>query len=96
MGAPFVAVAKQNKNLPVVRSFPGTLFLRVDSSMQDLASGGVGRIELYSSYEKKALSIAGKHIPLEKDLSAQLAYNLNQSFLWDMGMMQFFKGAITP
>jgi len=96
LGAPFVAVAKQNKNLPVVRSFPGTLFLRVDSSMQDLASGGVGRIELYSSYKKKALSIAGKHIPLEKDLSAQLAYNLNQNFLWDMGVMQFFKGAITP
>ena len=96
IGAPFVAVEKQNKNRPIVRSFPGTLFLRVDSSMQDLAAGGVGRIELYSSYEKEALSIAGKHIPLEKDLSAQLAYNLNQSFLWDMGMMQFFKGAITP
>ncbi|MCW8800774.1 MAG: hypothetical protein OQK71_07610, partial [Desulfobacter sp.] len=56
LGAAFVAVAKQNKNLPVVRSFPGTLFLRVDSSMQDLASGGVGRVELYSSYQKRALS----------------------------------------
>jgi len=25
LGAPFVAVEKQNKNLPVVRSFPGTV-----------------------------------------------------------------------
>ena len=96
LGAPFVAVEKQNKNLPVVRSFPGTLFLRVDSSMQDLASGGVGRVELYSSYQKRALSVEGKHVPLEKDLSAQLAYNLNQSFFWDMGMMEFFKGAVAP
>ncbi len=66
LGAPFVAVGKQNKNLPVVRSFPGTLFLRVNSSIQDLESGGVGRIELYSSYEKRALSVGGKRVPLKR------------------------------
>lgn len=94
LGAPFVAVEKQSADKPVIKSFPGTLFLRIEGGIEKLKSGAQGRMELYSSYEKRTVAVNGEAIPLEKDLSAQLAYNLNQPFVWELGRLQFLKGAI--
>ncbi len=94
LGAPFIAVEKQIADRPVDRSFPGTLFLRVDGDIRNLKTGGKGQIELYSSYEKRTVTVNDKTVPLEKDLSAQLAYSLNQPFFWEMGRLQFMRGAI--
>jgi pimeloyl-ACP methyl ester carboxylesterase len=49
---------------------------------------------LHSSYEKKVAEVNDKKVPLENDLSAQLAYSLNQPFFWDIGQLQFLKGPV--
>ncbi len=94
LGAAVIAVGKKTADLPVVKSVPGTLFLRVEGDIRNLREGGRGRVELYSSYEKRAVAVNDQQVPLENDLSAQLAFTLNQPFLWDMGELQFLKGAV--
>ncbi len=94
LGAPFVAAENVDDDRPVAKSHPGTLFLRVDGSVQDLAGGASAFFELYSSYEKRHIQVHGNSVPLEKDLSAQLAYNLNQEFFWNLGSLQFLGGEI--
>jgi pimeloyl-ACP methyl ester carboxylesterase len=94
LGAPFLAVEKKVPGMPVVKSIPGTLFMEVEGDVRDLRQGVRARAQIFSSYEKRVTQVNEREIPLENDLSAQLAYSLNQPFLWDIGSMQFFKGAV--
>jgi pimeloyl-ACP methyl ester carboxylesterase len=94
LGAPFIAVGKKTADWPIVRSIPGTLFLRVEGNIRDLRQGARGQLELYSSYEKRVVEVHDKEVSLENDLSAQLAYSLNQPFFWDIGRLQFLKGSL--
>jgi len=95
LGAPFIAVEKKVAGAPTIRTVPGTIFLRVDGDIRDLRTGTCrGCVELYSSYEKRSVEVNGKTIPLEDDLTAQLAYSLNQPFFWNIGVLQFLKGQI--
>lgn len=93
LGAPFVGVEKRASYAPVAKTVPGTLFLRVEGDVRDLETGTCrGLLELYSSYEKQDVDINGQTVPLEDDLTAQLAYSLNQPFYWKLGKLQFLKG----
>ena len=93
LGVPFIAVGKETAELPIKRSSPGTLFLRIKGDVQGLEDGSLqGRMELYAPFDRTRVKIAGKSVPLESDLSAQLAYNLNQPVLWDLDMAGFFTG----
>ena len=94
LGAPFIAQEKKSADWPVARTVPGTLFLRVEGDVRDLRQGVRGRVELYSSYEKRHAEVNGTKVPLENDLSAQLAFSLNQPFIWDVGALQFLKGSV--
>ena len=95
LGAPFIAVGKKVAGAPTIRTVPGTIFLRVDGDIRDLRTGACrGWVELYSSYGKRSVEVGGKMVPLEDDLTAQLAYSLNQPFFWDIGMQQFLKGQL--
>ncbi|MEX1300722.1 MAG: alpha/beta hydrolase, partial [Desulfotignum sp.] len=94
LGAPFLAVEKKIPDMPVVKSIPGTLFMEVQGDIRNLRQGVRAEVEIFSSYEKRVKQINDHAIHLENDLSAQLAYSLNQSFLWDIGSMQFLKGAV--
>jgi len=94
LGAPFVAVGKKPADSPYFKTVPGTLFLRVEGDIRNLRQGVRGRVELYSSYEKRAVAVNDNKVPLENDLSAQLAYALNQPFFWDIGELQFLNGAV--
>lgn len=94
LGAPFIAVEKAVPEAMGCRSVPGTLFLRVEGDIRDLERGAQGVVELYSSYEKREVEVNGKTVPLENDLTAQLAHCLNQSFFWNVGKRQFRKGQI--
>jgi pimeloyl-ACP methyl ester carboxylesterase len=94
LGAPFIAEGKKTADRPVVQMVPGTLFLRVEGDVRDFRKGLRGRFEVYSGYEKRAVEVNGKEVPLENDLSAQLARTLDQPFLWDLGSSQFLHGAV--
>ncbi len=94
LGAPLVAVEKKLPGMQFAKSTPGTLFMTVDGDIRNLKQGGQARVEIHSSYDKRVTEVRGKNIPLENDLSSQLAYSLNQHFLWDVGRLQFLKGPV--
>ncbi len=93
LGVPFIAVGKKTADLPIRRSSPGTLFLRIEKSIEALESGAMkGELDLFAPFDRTHVDIEGKEIPLESDLSAQLAYNLNQPALWQLDITGFFMG----
>jgi pimeloyl-ACP methyl ester carboxylesterase len=93
LGAPFIAEEKISPGTPIAGTVPGTLFLRVEGGIRDLETGASrGLVELYSSYEEQEIDVDGKTVPLEDDLTAQLAYWLNQPFFWKVGRLQFLTG----
>ncbi len=97
LGVPFIAVGKKTAGLPIKRTSPGTLFMRIERDIQAFESGNLrGSMELYAPFDRTRVEIHGKSVPLESDLSAQLAYNLNQPDFWTLDITGFFtgKGAI--
>ena len=93
LGVAFIAVGKKTADLPIKRSSPGTLFMRIDGDIKDLEKGSLkGKLELFAPFDRTHVSINGKPVPLESDLSAQLAYNLNQPVLWKLDIAGFFLG----
>ena len=97
LGVPFIAVGKKTAELPIKLSSPGTLLMRIARDDQSLESGTLtGSMELYAPFDRTRVEVHGKSVPLESDLSAQLAYNLNQPDLWTLDITGFFtgKGAI--
>ncbi|MBW1749104.1 MAG: alpha/beta hydrolase [Deltaproteobacteria bacterium] len=93
MGVPFIAVEKRSERIPVKRSLPGTVFLRIEGGVRGTeATIFKGRLELYSAFDDIKVQVGSKRIPLERDLSAQLAYTLEQPLLWDIGIAEFLTG----
>jgi hypothetical protein len=93
LGVAFIAVGKKTADLPIKRSSPGTLFMRIDGGIADLEKGSMkGKLELFAPFDRTHVEIHGKPVPLESDLSAQLAYNLNQPALWKLDITGFFLG----
>ncbi len=98
LGVPFIAVGKKTKKLPVKRSSPGTLFMRIKSDVQALESGSLqGSMELYAPFDRTRVEVEGRSVPLESDLSAQWAYNLNQpAFCWISRVFSWAKAPFPP
>ena len=93
LGVPFIAVGKKTAELPIKLSSPGTLLMRIARDIQSFESGTLtGSMELYAPFDRTRVEIHGKSVPLESDLSAQLAYNLNQPDLWTLDITGFFTG----
>jgi pimeloyl-ACP methyl ester carboxylesterase len=91
VGAPLLAVRHpQRRQLGLRRALPATVFLRIPGSLAAVAAGTNScPLELYSAFDEPKVTIGKVQIPLETDLTTHLAYNLNQSKVWDIGMMQF-------
>jgi len=93
LGVAFIAVGKKTAELPIKRSSPGTLFMPIEGGIQTLETGSLkGNLELFAPFDRTHVEIDGKSVPLESDLSAQLAYNLNQPVLWELDISGFFSG----
>lgn len=93
IGVPFIAVERASTTYPIKRSYSGTMFLRFEGGIGEINSGALkGDMELYSAGNYTKVQVDGKHVPLESDLSAQLAYTLNQPILWDLGLKEFLTG----
>jgi pimeloyl-ACP methyl ester carboxylesterase len=90
MGAPLLAVRRFDPELGVRRCIPTTVFLRLPGSLAEVNAGsGSGSLELYSAFGEPRVVVGKTEVPLEIDLTTHVAYVLNQSFIWDLGMMQF-------
>jgi pimeloyl-ACP methyl ester carboxylesterase len=93
LGVPLIAVGKKTAELPVKSTSPGTLFMRIERDVQTFESGNLrGSLELYAPFDRTRVEIHGQSVPLESDLSAQLAYNLNQPDFWTLDITGFFTG----
>ncbi|HMC67452.1 MAG TPA: hypothetical protein VKI65_21130, partial [Gemmataceae bacterium] len=62
-------------------SFPVTAFFRYEGSVADLSARRAGRLELYNPFAVQTVTVAGRSVPLETDLTTPLAYFLSRSDL---------------
>lgn len=93
LGAPIIAVEKKNKDAPMFRTSPATLFLQVNCKLEEVAKGTcTGTLALYSAYDQSEIVVNKKKVPLERDLTAQLAYTVDQPYLQGLGMSEFLHG----
>ena len=53
---------------------PASALLRVSGSLEDMAGGLRGAIELYSVFDARSVQVGDANVPLESDFSALLAY----------------------
>ena len=93
MGAPIIAVEKKPEGAPMFRTTPGTLFLRFNCRLKDIAAGTcTGKLELFSAYDQTEIEVGDKKIPLERDVTAQLAYTIDQPYVQGLGFNEFLYG----
>ena len=93
LGAPIIAIEKKPEGAPMYRTSPGTLLLRFDCRLQDIREGTcAGTLELYSTYDHSEVVIGDQTVPLERDLTAQMAYTIDQPYVQWVGLTEFFYG----
>ncbi len=90
LGATLVAQTRIDAAVGLARAYPCTLVLRMESGLDDVARGDLrGSLELHSPHVQKTTEVGGRVVPLETDTTVPTAYALNQSYVWDLGMLQF-------
>jgi pimeloyl-ACP methyl ester carboxylesterase len=90
VGAPLLAVRKFDPELGVSRCVPATAFLRLPGSLDEVEAGTNScSLEIHSAFGGGKVAIGNTQLPLEIDLTTHMAYVLNQSFVWGLGMQQF-------
>lgn len=93
VGAPIIAVEKKPEGAPLSRTDPGTLFLRFDCQYKEIEAGSCkGTLELYSVYNQTEIEVGNSKIPLERDVTAQLAYTIDQPYIQGLGFNEFLYG----
>jgi hypothetical protein len=88
LGVPLIAVRKHHDNAspeeklyPPGMSFPVTAFLRCTPGGNPAGGHHVVHLELYDPLNTHEISVNGRRVPLESDLTTPLAYALNQKEL---------------
>jgi pimeloyl-ACP methyl ester carboxylesterase len=90
LGTPLVGVTKPDQVTKLPRGFPLTVLLRLDGGLNELAQGNSrASLELYSAFDVPSVQVGDRTVPLETDTTISIAYALNQSWVWKLGMMQF-------
>ena len=93
LGMPVIGVTHKTQQTPNGGAVPITAFLRIEGGLPELTAGrGQALLELYSSYDDHSVVVNGQSVPLESDLTAPLAYRLNDTALWNAGLRDFLGG----
>lgn len=95
LGAPILAVRKKGPGVPVSSAVPATVFMSVKAGQQWSTLGecfGEVSIHAAASLSGNDITVDGKTVPLEMDLTAPIAYSLNDPILWSMGRQLFRLG----
>ncbi len=91
LGAPLIGVSKLEGGSSFARRVPATVFGRPTGDLRSWNAGQLSlTLELYSGYGTDSVLVDGASIPLETDLTAPVAHALNDTFVWSLGMGQFF------
>ncbi|MCS6849666.1 MAG: alpha/beta fold hydrolase [Gemmataceae bacterium] len=72
-------------------SFPVTAFFRFGGSIADLKAQRAGQLELYNPLEIQTVTVQGRTIPLETDLTTPLAYFLSRTDFNDVHIRGFLR-----
>ncbi len=91
LGVPLIAIQTPSEEPSGARTYvsrelkiPATAFLRISMNPENLAAVDLhASLELYSPTTGKEIEVEGQKVPLEIDLTAPLAYALQESRLWD-------------
>jgi pimeloyl-ACP methyl ester carboxylesterase len=90
IGLPLVALHKKTPEMPNGPELPVTAFLRVLGDVSELDNGSASAtLELYSAYEEAYVMVKGRNVPLETDSTTPLAYRLEDSGIWKLGLRKF-------
>ena len=92
IGLPLIAVRKMSDNATFLgQATPVTAILRVQGGLADLSTGTAhASLELYSTQDISTTNTDdGIAIPLESDFTTPLAYILEDSELFNLGLMSF-------
>jgi pimeloyl-ACP methyl ester carboxylesterase len=90
LGTPLVAVARPSAVRGLPRGGPATVLLRPEGGLPEFAPGRLrASLELYSTFDSMSFQAGGRTVPLETDTTVPMAYTLNQSWVWKIGMRQF-------
>ena len=98
LGAPLAAAASALKpvegfQVAARQRAPVTVILRVDDARRGLADGQLhGNLELYTPTDPEEVTIAGRAVPLEVELTASLAYGLEGAPIWKTELSGFLFG----
>ena len=90
LGATLIARTPPDSVTGLPRAVPATVLLRPEGGLQELAQGRMrASLELYSAFDASEVKVNDRSVPLETDTTVSVAYALNQSFVWKLGMSQF-------
>ncbi len=91
IGAPLIALRKMDKQEARGKASAVTIIMRVQGGINALSSGTASAVlELYSTHDTGAVNTkVGIKVPLESDLTTPMAYVLEGSELFDLGLISF-------
>src|SRR5262249_8360149 len=85
------------KRVPPPLKGPVTAVLRLDNVAEGIASGRIqGEIEIYTAEAADTVDIAGRRMPLQLEPTAALAYQLEDSPIWDTELGSFLSALRPP
>jgi pimeloyl-ACP methyl ester carboxylesterase len=101
LGVPLIAQLRDaagddplRRNLPPRLILSATALLRPEGGVAELESGALRcSLELYFPTDIQRVEIAGQYVPLEGDLTAPMAYSLEDSPIWGFSIRGFLRGS---
>lgn len=90
IGSALIGVKKHSQEEVFPLAVPMTIFLRINANLVELTAGtATASLEFYSAYDDNLLVVKGRRPPLETDTTTPVAYGLETSQLWGLGMGAF-------
>ena len=97
LGMPLVGMLRESPESPNGGAMSITALLRLPGSFRAYLEGDSQAVlELYSAFDTEEIKLNDRMVPLETDITAPLAYRLNDSSLWTIGERRFLSGAQVP
>jgi pimeloyl-ACP methyl ester carboxylesterase len=91
VGSALIGVKEVNKEALFPQAVPTTIFLRINANLAELTAGtATASLEFYSAYDDNLLEVKDRHPPLETDTTTPVAYALETSMVWGLGMGAFW------
>jgi pimeloyl-ACP methyl ester carboxylesterase len=93
LGAPVVILGTKKGSDGLTPASTATVFLRINGSLSDFTAGTLkAKVQVYSSFSRDHVDVEGRRVPLEADLTTQIAYTLNNSAYWQVEKLLFRLG----